>query len=103
MTAAQPDWRTGKLCYVELPAVDPQASAAFYGDVFGWEIRRRDDGSMAFTDTVGAVSGAFVTGRAPQLGHCGRAEPRHTADAEGVVGPRRYRGESGVFPAPAIS
>ncbi|MGZ4651451.1 MAG: VOC family protein [Kineosporiaceae bacterium] len=65
MGAPQPDWRTGKLCYVELPAADPAASAAFYRDVFGWEIRRRDDGSLAFTDTVGAVSGAFVTGRAP--------------------------------------
>lgn len=59
------DWRTGKLCYVELPAEDPQTSADFYADVFGWRIRRRDDGSLAFDDTVGAVSGAFVPGRPP--------------------------------------
>lgn len=59
------DWRTGKLCYVELPADDPAASAEFYAGVFGWRIRRRDDGSLSFDDTAGAVSGTFVTGRPP--------------------------------------
>jgi predicted enzyme related to lactoylglutathione lyase len=60
-----PDWRTGKLCYLELPAADVAASADFYERVFGWTIRRRDDGSTAFDDTVGGVSGTFVPGRAP--------------------------------------
>lgn len=59
------DWRTGKLCYVEIPAEDPAASADFYAGAFGWRIRRRGDGSLAFDDTVGAVSGTFLTGRAP--------------------------------------
>jgi predicted enzyme related to lactoylglutathione lyase len=53
----------GKICYVELPATDVAASAAFYADVFGWTMRRRGDGSQAFDDTTGAVSGAFVVGR----------------------------------------
>jgi predicted enzyme related to lactoylglutathione lyase len=54
----------GKVCYLELPAIDVERSAGFYRDVFGWKIRRRGDGSTAFDDTTGEVSGAFVTGRA---------------------------------------
>jgi len=60
-----PDWRTGKLCYVEIPAGDVAASSVFYRRAFGWNIRRRDDGAVSFDDTTGHVSGAFVTGRAP--------------------------------------
>jgi predicted enzyme related to lactoylglutathione lyase len=33
--------------------------------VFGWTIRRRGDGSTAFDDGVGEVSGTWVTGRPP--------------------------------------
>lgn len=67
MTVAddKPRFRTGKLCYIEIPAVDENRSAQFYERVFGWEMRRRDDGSLAFDDTVGEVSGTFVTGRPP--------------------------------------
>ena len=53
----------GKICYLELPAVDVAKSAAFYEGVFGWALRRRGDGSQAFDDTTGSVSGAFVVGR----------------------------------------
>jgi predicted enzyme related to lactoylglutathione lyase len=53
----------GKICYVEIPAVDVERSAAFYRDVFGWGIRQRGDGATAFDDTTGEVSGAWVTGR----------------------------------------
>jgi predicted enzyme related to lactoylglutathione lyase len=53
----------GKICYVELPASDIQRSAEFYEKVFGWRIRRRGDGSIAFDDGVGEVSGTWVTGR----------------------------------------
>jgi uncharacterized protein len=53
----------GKMCYLEIPAVDVERSAAFYGNVFGWTIRRRGDGATAFDDTTGEVSGAWVTGR----------------------------------------
>ena len=53
----------GKICYIEMPTVDIQRSADFYGKVFGWRIRQRGDGRTAFDDTTGAVSGAWVTGR----------------------------------------
>ena len=58
----------GKICYVELPAVDVARSAAFYERVFGWRMRRRGDGATAFDDTTGQVSGAFVTGRGAWAG-----------------------------------
>lgn len=58
-----PRYRTGKLCYIEIPAADVRASAEFYQRAFGWKIRRRGDGAVAFDDTVGEVSGTFVTGR----------------------------------------
>ena len=61
-----PTLANGKICYVEVPAIDPRRSAEFYADVFGWTIRRRGDGSTAFDDTTGQVSGSFVTGRPPQ-------------------------------------
>src|SRR6476619_2091964 len=53
----------GKICYVEIPANDIARSIAFYEAVFGWKTRRRGDGSMAFDDSVGEVSGTWVTGR----------------------------------------
>jgi predicted enzyme related to lactoylglutathione lyase len=49
----------GKICYIELPAADPQKSADFYRDIFGWNIRTRGDGAISFDDTIGEVSGAF--------------------------------------------
>lgn len=60
-----PRYRTGKLCYIEIPAADVSASAEFYQMAFGWKIRRRGDGAVAFDDTVGEVSGTFVAGRPP--------------------------------------
>ena len=59
--------KNGKICYIEMPATDPQRSAAFYSRVFGWTVRLRGDGSTAFDDTTGQVSGAFVTGRPSQI------------------------------------
>jgi len=32
---SKPRYRTGKLCYVEIPAVDEDRSAQFYERVFG--------------------------------------------------------------------
>jgi predicted enzyme related to lactoylglutathione lyase len=58
-----PTSRDGKICYLELPARDVERSAAFYREVFGWQMRRRGDGATAFDDTTGEVSGAFVTSR----------------------------------------
>jgi predicted enzyme related to lactoylglutathione lyase len=55
----------GKICYLEVPTVDVERSAAFYRDVFGWAIRQRGDGRTAFNDTTGQVSGAWIVGRPP--------------------------------------
>ena len=65
MVEEQPKWRTGKICYLEIPAVDVARSARFYQRAFGWEVRQRGDGSTSFDDTVGEVSGTFVVGLPP--------------------------------------
>jgi predicted enzyme related to lactoylglutathione lyase len=60
-----PTFGNGKICYLEIPATDIARSADFYKRVFGWNIRKRGDGSTSFDDTVGEVSGAWVLGRTP--------------------------------------
>jgi uncharacterized protein len=60
-----PTLANGKICYVEMPATDIARSADFYKSVFGWNIRRRGNGSTSFDDTTGGVSGAWVIGRPP--------------------------------------
>ena len=60
-----PNYRTGKICYIEIPAIDIAESAQFYQQVFGWHTRQRGDGSAAFDDTVGEVSGTWVLGLPP--------------------------------------
>jgi predicted enzyme related to lactoylglutathione lyase len=60
-----PTLANGKICYVEIPALNIALSAAFYKQVFGWNIRRRGDGATAFDDNTGEVSGAWVLGRPP--------------------------------------
>jgi uncharacterized protein len=67
MTAPEgaPVYRTGKICYIEIPAADIRQSAEFYRRAFGWQIRERGDGATAFDDTVNQVSGTWVLGRPP--------------------------------------
>jgi uncharacterized protein len=60
-----PTLANGKICYIEIPARDITASAHFYQEVFGWKIRTRGDGSVAFDDAVGEVSGTWKLGRPP--------------------------------------
>jgi uncharacterized protein len=60
-----PTLANGKICYIEMPATDIARSAEFYKGVFGWTIRKRGDGSTAFDDTTGEVSGTWVLGRPP--------------------------------------
>jgi predicted enzyme related to lactoylglutathione lyase len=60
-----PTFGNGKICYIEIPAVDIARSAEFYSRAFGWNIRKRSDGSTAFDDGVGEVSGTWVVGRPP--------------------------------------
>jgi predicted enzyme related to lactoylglutathione lyase len=50
----------GKICYLEIPAKTAQASADFYSSIFGWKVRKRGDGELAFDDAGGGVSGTWV-------------------------------------------
>ncbi|HUK52387.1 MAG TPA: VOC family protein, partial [Candidatus Binatia bacterium] len=60
-----PTFANGKICYIEMPAADIARSSDFYQKVFGWNLRKRGDGSVAFDDAVGEVSGTWVLGRPP--------------------------------------
>jgi predicted enzyme related to lactoylglutathione lyase len=60
-----PTLGNGKICYLEIPTVDIARSVRFYRKVFGWRTRQREDGSAAFDDGVGEVSGGWVTDRPP--------------------------------------
>ncbi|GAC1638551.1 MAG: VOC family protein [Chloroflexota bacterium] len=60
-----PTLRTGKICYLEIPAEDIPEAAEFYHRAFGWTIRQNGSGRAAFDDTVNEVSGAWVSGRPP--------------------------------------
>jgi hypothetical protein len=60
-----PTLANGKICYIEIPATDVRRSAEFYEKVFGWGIRKRGDGSIAFDDATGEVSGTWIRGRPP--------------------------------------
>lgn len=56
----------GRISYIQIPALDVQASGAFYAKALGWEVR--GDGTetahLGFTDATGDFIGAWVTGRA---------------------------------------
>jgi predicted enzyme related to lactoylglutathione lyase len=58
-----PTLGNGKICYIEIPAVEINQSSSFYEALFGWQTRTRGDGSLAFDDAVGQVSGTWVLGR----------------------------------------
>jgi predicted enzyme related to lactoylglutathione lyase len=60
-----PTLMNGKICYIEIPALDIPPSADFYAKVFGWKLRQRGDGHTAFDDATGEVSGTWVLGRPP--------------------------------------
>jgi predicted enzyme related to lactoylglutathione lyase len=55
----------GKICYVEIPATDIARSSEFYQRIFGWKLRARGDGAVAFDDATGQVSGTWVLKRPP--------------------------------------
>jgi predicted enzyme related to lactoylglutathione lyase len=65
MADQQPTYANGKICYIEIPALDINRSASFYQAVFGWSTRQRGDGHLAFDDAVGQVSGTWVLNRKP--------------------------------------
>lgn len=49
----------GKVCYLQIPSDTIAASASFYRKVFGWNIRTRSDGSVAFDDVPYGVTGTW--------------------------------------------
>jgi predicted enzyme related to lactoylglutathione lyase len=65
MNSTDPTLGHGKICYIEIPAVDVERSSGFYQRVFGWNVRKRGNGSTGFDDAVGEVSGTWVRGRPP--------------------------------------
>lgn len=58
----------GKICYMEMPTNNVDESASFYNKVFGWNIRTRSDGSIAFDDTPNGISGTWILNRKPHTG-----------------------------------
>ena len=86
-----PDYVHGKICYLELATRNLEESQAFYQQVFGWKHRTRRDGSTAFDDTTGEVSGTWTPDRAPQddgmLLHHGA---RYYGGVQRHCGARRY-------------
>ena len=78
-----PTLASGKLCYIEIPALDIERSAEFYSEVFGWTLRHRG-GGISFDDTVGEVSGRWVTGR-PASPDAGLLIYVMVADAEAAI------------------
>lgn len=65
MAEKKPTYGNGKICYLEIPAIDIEASASFYSKTFGWKIRTNSEGSTAFDDGVGEVSGMWILNRKP--------------------------------------
>jgi predicted enzyme related to lactoylglutathione lyase len=41
MVDDQPEWRTGKICYIEIPAAEVARSAEFCQRAFGWRMATR--------------------------------------------------------------
>ena len=62
---SQSTFANGKICYIEIPALNIQQSSKFYQNVFGWNIREDNVGNISFDDTVGQVSGMWVVDREP--------------------------------------
>jgi predicted enzyme related to lactoylglutathione lyase len=53
--------RPGGISYLHIPATDVRAAAAFYGNSFDWHINNPDSDRPSFDDTIGHISGAWVT------------------------------------------
>jgi uncharacterized protein len=56
--------RQGGVSYLEIPALEIERSAAFYEQVVGWKIERRQGGEARFADEAGLLIGRWVRGRA---------------------------------------
>jgi predicted enzyme related to lactoylglutathione lyase len=56
--------RHGHVSYMEIPAVEPRRSAAFYEAVFSWHTRDNDTGGISFDDPAGNLIGRWDVGLA---------------------------------------
>jgi predicted enzyme related to lactoylglutathione lyase len=56
--------RNGGLSYLEIPAIEPRKSAAFYGKLFGWRIENAKSDQPKFMAPSGHLLGRWITGRA---------------------------------------
>ena len=50
----------GKICYVEIPATDIEASAGFYAALFGWDAEALPAGLAATLAVLGLASAAAL-------------------------------------------
>jgi hypothetical protein len=55
--------RPGAITYLHIPAADARRAAAFYRDVFGWNVHGPDSDRPSFDDASGLLSGAWLTHR----------------------------------------
>ncbi|MGB9185188.1 MAG: VOC family protein [Solirubrobacteraceae bacterium] len=53
--------RPGGVTYLHIPATDVRRAAAFYRDVFGWNIDGPDSDRPSFDDASGLLSGAWIS------------------------------------------
>jgi uncharacterized protein len=53
--------RPGAITYMHIPADDVRGAAAFYRDVFGWNINNPDSDRPSFDDAGGYLSGAWTS------------------------------------------
>lgn len=83
-----PTLATGKICNIEMPAIEVARSAGFFRRIFGRNIRTRGDGSTSFGDTTGQVSGTWVLGRRPEQ------SPAFCFTSRSSVWPHRLRSSS---------
>ncbi len=55
----------GAITYLHIPASDVRQAAAFYRDVFGWNINDPDSDRPSFDDPSGRLSGAWLSSHVP--------------------------------------
>ena len=84
----------GKICYLEIPADSIEESSNFYSVVFGWQTRTRGDGSLAFDDATGGVSGNWKLDRPPMTDVGLLVYVMVESVASTIEGPARPRNEA---------
>ena len=82
--------RPGGVSYLRIPAVNIAGSAAFYRDVFGWELRG-DPESPSFSDGTGHVIGHWRTDL-PAVGEAGVLPYIYVTDLDDTLRTAAERG-----------